>query len=343
VGVNFQAWSLNVKPHLEKHPNERLIDADGKPNDGRLCTTLLLGDSWCAVEAKLREKIETTVANTLDYDYEYSPFSGPHSCYCPRCLADFRDYAKLDRGEELDSEIIRERYEERWVDFMARRAAHIFRKFRETIHQLSPGTKFSVYSGYQTPENPIRYGVNWDYVGELQACDRVGCGYGRPMDAIPRTIGGLNGIPTVFGALIRPYDTKEAVPLVPLTKARLLRRALDSTGGVLIYNRLPLDGRSWRAIAETTRLVATYESLFLTGKRDCLPGYEDARVQVLSDGKRTLVCALNGGSSSLDLRLTLPAEAGSGREFYSGRIVDAGQTVSCPLTTGEAVVFVLSR
>ena len=142
---------------------------------------------------------------------------------------------------------------------------------------------------------------------------------------------------------MRPYDTKETIPQVPMTKARLLRRALDSTGGVLIYGRLPMDGRSWYAIAETTRLVATYEELFMTGKRKALSGCDEVRVQVLTDDKTTLVCALNGGSSSLDLSLPLPADAGSGREFYSGRSVVEGQTVSCTLPAGEAAVFVLGE
>ena len=142
---------------------------------------------------------------------------------------------------------------------------------------------------------------------------------------------------------MRPYDTNETIPPVPMTKARLLRRAIDSTGGVLVYNRLPLDGRSWYAIAETTRLVATYEDLFIAGKRTALPGYDEAQVQLLDDGRTTLLCAMNGGSSNLTLRLPLPAKAGGGREFYSGRSVTAGQTVSCTLPAGDAAAFVLSR
>jgi len=342
MGFNFQAWSLNMKPYLAERPDERLIGHDGQSNDGYLCTTLLLGESWHAVEAKLQEKIKTIRAHTMDYDYEYSPLTGPHSCYCPRCLAEFRDHAELETAEKLDPALIQDKYEQKWVDFMAYRVARIFRKFRDAIHRLAPGTRFSVYSGYQTPENPKRYGVNWDYVGDFQACDRAGCGYGRPADAIPATIDGLKGVPTLFGELSRPYDTRETIPPVPMTKARLLRRAIDSTGGVLIYNRLPLDGRSWRAIAETTRLVATYEDLFMAGKRTALPRCDRANVQVLTDGRTTLVCAMNGGSSVLNLRLPLPAAAGGGREFYTKRSVTAGQTVSCTLPAGEAEVFVLS-
>jgi len=244
---------------------------------------------------------------------------------------------------KLDPEVIRNQYQRQWIDFMAHRVAQMFRKFRDTIHRLSPGTKFSVYSGYQTPENPKRYGVNWSYVGQIEACDRVGCGYGRPVEAISATIDGLNGIPALFGVLMRPYNTKVTAAPVPATKARLLRRALDSTGGVLIYNRLPLDGRSWHAIAETTRLVAAYEDLFIGGTRKPLPDCEEAQVQLLCHQGKTLVCVMNGSSGNLDLRLPLPAEAGGGREFYSGRSVAAGETVPCKLPPGETVVFVLVK
>ena len=341
VGINFQTWSLNMKPYLSEHPDERLVDADGEPDDSHLCMTLLLGDSWHAVEAKVREKIETKRPHTLDYDYEYGPFNGPHSCYCPKCLAAFREYAKLPSEAELTGAIIREKYEEQWVDFMARRVAQMFRKFKDTIHRLAPGTHFSTYSGYGVPENPKQYGVNWKYVGELQACDHVGCGYGRPVDAIPSTIEALNGIPCLFGVLMRPYDTKLTIPQVPMTKARLLRRSLDSTGGVLLYDRLPMDGRSWYAIAETTRLVASYEEVFLNGKRSVLPGCAEGQVTVLSDGKVTLVCAMNGGSKEVTLSLTLPAQAGAGQEFYGGRKVAAGETVTVTLPAGDSAAFVL--
>jgi len=342
-GLNFESWSLNLKPYLTEHPAERLIDKDGKPADGLLCTTLLLSDSWKAVEAKLQEKIEAIHANTLDYDYEYSPYTGPHSCYCPRCLAAFREYAKLPAEAKLDAQAVKGQYEEQWVDFMARRVAQLFRQFKDTIHRLSPGTKFSTYSGYQTPENPKQYGINWKYLGELQACDRVGCGYGRPVEAIPATLAGVAGTPAVFGALMHPYDTRETVPQIPMTKAVLLRRALDATGGVLVYDRLPMDGRSWFALAETTRLVALYEALFLTGKRSALPGCNEAQVQVLSDGTTTLVCAMNGGSNALSLTLSMPPPAGSGQEFYSGRVVAAGAAVPLSLLPGEAAAFVLGR
>jgi hypothetical protein len=219
----------------------------------------------------------------------------------------------------------------------------MFARFRETIHRLSPGTKFSVYSGYQTPDNPEQYGVDWRYVGQLQAVDRAGCGYGRPVEATGATIGALRGIPLLCGALLVPYETDITTPQTPLNTAWLLRTVLDSTGGVLVYDRQTMDGRTWYAVAQVTRLVAKYEEAFLKGKRSALPGLDSAQVQVVSEGQTTLVCAMNESGKQATHTIKLPAEAGSGAEFYSGQRIGAGETVSCVLEPGEAAVYVLRR
>ena len=342
-GMNFQAWSLNMQPYLEEHPDDRLVKTDGTPSDSEVCTSRLLGPAWVAVRERLQEQVDNHHAHTYDYDYEYSPFTGPHSCYCPACLAAFRARAELPNDLELTPQTIKEQYREQWIDFMTWQVAQLFRKFKDTIHELSPGAKFSVYSGYQIPEGIARYGVDWKYVGQLEACDAVGCGYGRPVPGIHDTIEALNGIPAVFGALIHPYSTAELTPQAPFRKARTLRRALDATGGVLIYDRQPMDGRSWYAIGETTRLVAEFEDLFLTGKRTAVEGQDDAVVQALSDGAVTLVCVMNGSSKPTSHSFALPAQAGAGTEYYSGETVSAGQSVEFELPPGETKVYVLRR
>jgi len=245
MGVNFEPWSLNLAPHLKDHPDQRLIGTDGKPNDRLVCLTLLLGEGWHAVRRALDEKLQSVRPDTLDYDYEYSPANGPHSCYCPRCLQAFRDDAKLPAGTKLDPAAIKAQYWTAWVDFMARRVARLFGRFRQTVHELSPATRFSVYSGYQTPDNADRYGVDWRYVGQVKGADRAGCGYGRPVEAIRATVDGLRGIPLVCGALLVPYERDVLRPVLPYTKAWLLRTLIDSTGGLLAYDRLSFDGRTW--------------------------------------------------------------------------------------------------
>ena len=343
TGIGFQSWSLNLAPYLKEHPDQRLVDAKGKVSDQYMCMTELLGGGWGAVRDCLQEKLDTIRPHTLDYDFEYPPFTSQHSCYCDRCLKAFREFAKLSALQTLDGEIIRKQYGAQWVDFMARRVAKMFGLFRQTIHELSPTTEFSTYSGYATPDNAERYGVDWRYVGQERGCDRAGCGYGRPVEAIAATVDALQGIPLLGGLLLTPYERDILTPVTALTKAWLLRTLLDSTGGVLVYERTELDGRSWLAMGETTRLVARYEPVFLKGKHVSLPGLPPAQVEALQHEGTTLVCFMNQSSKPLSLKAVLPREWGSGEGFYSGRKLSAGATVDLTLEPGEAEVVVLRR
>ena len=96
-------------------------------------------------------------------------------------------------------------------------------------------------------------------------------------------------------------------------------------------------------MAETTRLAAEYEGVFLKGKRTTLAGQDPKWVQLVSSGRTTLVCALNYTSKVLPLEFTLPAEAGAGTEFYGEESVQAGAVIERALGPGEAAVYVLTR
>ncbi len=351
LSTNFKPGEVDLADYLKEHPDQRLITSQGQPavrgaghHLDLMCMTLLLGDGWPAVEAALKKRMDQVRPHTVEIDYEYGPYDGPHSCYCPRCLAAFREYAGLAPEVVLDPQIIKQQYGAQWTDFMARRVAQMFAKFKDAVHRHSPGAKFAVYSGYQTPANPEMYGINWQYIGDLQACDKAGAGYGEPEADIYRTVEALQGIPLLAGLLSVPYNTWDTTPPTPITKARVLRHLLASSGGgVLVYDRHSLDGRTWYAIAEVSRLAATYEEVFLKGKPAAMPGQDLTQAQIISADGITLVCAMNQGSKPVAYKLNLPAEAGAGMEFYSGQKVAAGQTVTCTLEPGEVAVYVLSR
>ncbi|MBU1734346.1 MAG: hypothetical protein KJ692_03810 [Verrucomicrobia bacterium] len=383
LSINFASWGMNLAPYLKEHPDERLITFASKTNDTFLCMTLLLGGSWPAVELALKKRMDEVLPGTVDIDYEYGPYDGPHSCYCPRCLAAFREFAKLAPEVTLDPQVIKEKYGVQWTDFMARRVAQMFAKFKATVNGMEvkraapsisheqwpqwasrvvrsiknffagkneltcqttvPRTLFSVYSGYQTPDNPERYGINWQYIGDLQACDRAGAGYGSPEADIARTVEALKGIPLLPGLLLVPYNTASTIPVTPLTRAGVLRLLLAGNGGVLAYERNSFDGRSWYAIDEVSRLAAAFEEVFLKSKRSALTGFNITQAQVISEGRTTLVCVMNLDGKAVEHAIKLPAEAGAGEEFYSGKKVTAGEQVTCSLESGGAAVYVLRR
>ena len=96
-------------------------------------------------------------------------------------------------------------------------------------------------------------------------------------------------------------------------------------------------------MAETTRLVAQYEDVFLNGKRTELLDQNPTQVQVVSHDHATLICVMNQTSKPSTHKFTLPPTAGPGIEFYSEKSVEAGASVEIVLEPGEAAVYVLSK
>ena len=118
--LSFQSWSIDVREHLEQHPEDRLTDRQGKPSSTLMCMTQLLGKGWSTADQQIANELEESGADIAQYDYEFPPMSGPHSCYCERCLAAFRAHGKLPADVTLTPETIQADYADAWVDFMAR-------------------------------------------------------------------------------------------------------------------------------------------------------------------------------------------------------------------------------
>ncbi len=330
--IHFLGGSLSMGPHLREHPEQRLILSNGNASDALVCTSALLAEAWPAVEQLLTGQIRRYRPSAVVYDYEYPPLGkeAVHSCYCPRCIDTFRAHAGFSEEQELNAATISSSYAPQWTDFMALQCARLFRKLKEGTHAAAPGTVFEVYSGYQTPDNPKLYGVDWRYVGQLRAADRATMGYGRPIAAIEATHAALEGIPALFGEILHPFVLRDTTPVQPTTAAAQLRRLIDSRHGVLLYELGGMDGRSWSAVAETTRLAAAHEALFIEGERHLIPGVE-AHGALLSGKEGTLYCLMNSGLEELRVTFTLP---GDGVEFYTGERFHG--EVSLTLQPGES-------
>jgi len=326
------------------HPEDALVDKNGKVSTQYMCTTQLLGERWPLFEKSIEGVARDSGASAIDYDYEYPPFNPPHACFCDRCLAAFRAFSKIDPAVQLTPAVVQKEYSSKWVDFMAYRTAILLKKTKDAVHAGNPKVLFTSYSGYYDAKDnttKTRYGIDWNLVGEMQSVDRVGMGYGRPAQSIKDSIAALRGIPLVLGELLVPYDKYSRQPVAPLQRATLLRRALDATAGVLIYTRNSMDGRSWQAVAELTRLTADYEDVFLNKTLQDIPGQDSASVQIAKGAGKTLLCAMNfSRSKESTFTLQIPDDLGAGKEYYSGEEVQGGQTVQVKLAPGDAKVFV---
>lgn len=342
-GINFEPWSINMEPYLEQQPDAALVNMEGETSDRYVCTTEILNGASGFITDRIHEIVADSQADVVDWDYESAPMSSYIACFCPECLAKFREYAEIPADTELDGQIIRENYREEWIDWMTLRMAQVAKLFQNAAHTADPPAKFSAYSAYQSPDTRWRYGVNWQYIGDLEAVDIAACGYGRDWEAIVATHEALGGIPLVCGKIMKPYDRNSNDVPVPATKAILLRRLIDSTGGILVYDRMPIEGRTWQASAEVTRFAAEYEEVIRHGEFPEIDGipWGAGWVGVRSHEKTMLIAVMNTTSQEKSYTLPLP-DAQEGIEFYSQQEVTPGEEISVTLEPGDARVYVLT-
>ena len=303
-----------------------------------------MSHGWNDVARALREKIAARRPQVVDWDYESPPLESYLSCYCPRCLEAFRQHAGLPAAAELSPEKIRECHWEPWIDFMTTRNAEVAARFCQVARES--GAVFSMYSGYQSRDTRHRYGVDWRKIGRAGAADHVGCGYGRNRELIDATSEALQGIPLTVGILMHPYDRNLRLPVLPLSKARVLRAAADATGGILVYDRMPLAGRSWWALAEVSRLVGAYEDLFLQGTAAAdlvaIEAAEEADCAVKRHADTALVLLMNPRRTDKTYRIAWKSDrVQEVVRYYGGASLDPAAPAEITLSPGDAEALVL--
>lgn len=345
LSVNFESWSINMRPWLEENPAMALIDRSGELSNSYVCTSAMLNEARPFMQSTLQTMVEERRPNWVDWDYESNVMTSYLSCFCTRCLDEFREYAGIGGDVTLDGEIIEREHPEPWMRFMNLRMAQVALQMKETVNGADPPTPLQIYSGYQSADTMWRYGVDWSIIGELNACDIAACGYGRNWERISATHEALAGIPLVLGRLMRPYDRNSTEEVVPLTRAVLLRRLMDCTGGILVYDRPPLEGRSWHASAEVSRLAAAHGEVFAQGEFIQVNGvpFEQDWIGGRSHGDEMIVALMNTTSANRTLKITLPEGYTTCIEFFSDEPATGGAEMSLELAPGDARAWVLRR
>ncbi len=345
MAINFEPWSISMKPWLEQHPDDALIDNKGEQSDKYVCTSILLDAASSYIKNDLGEEVAASRADYVTWDFESGVTTGYLSCYCPRCLAAFREFAEIGAEVELSPDTIESDYLPQWTDFMDLRMAKLAKVFKAAVNSADPPAQFMIYSGYHSEDTKWRYGVDWKLIGDLEATDIALCGYGRDYEWVRATVEALQGIPLVCGKLMHPYDRDSDDILVPLTKAVLLRRLFDSTGGILVYDRMPMAGRSWQASAEASRLAAAYEEVFIKGAFVEVPGVPASAdwLGARKHGNTLLIALMNITNEEKTYSFALPEGYANAVEFYTGDAVSAGDKLQLKLAPGAALVYVLTE
>ncbi len=342
---HFWLGGKRLKNVIKEHPEYLQVDFDGNRSQTYLSPAYLLDEAWPYFEEHLRETVLRYKPETLLYDIETNPWTGYFASYDERSLREFAEFAQV-AAAGLTPQVIKEHHSEKWLAFAAQRCAQVCRKTKDAIHNILPGTELLVYSGYQSPDTLASLSVDWARIAALDAVDAACCGYGRNPKNLNATRKALGDIPLVTGALLSPYVVSEDRPLNYYSKAGLLRRLIDGTGGVLLYERLSFDGRCYEAVAEVSRLSADYEEIFLHGK--LLEHWGDFGEAVMGDSAvlehngKHLIAIMNEHGQPGTYRFKLP-ETGftKGTEYYSGQRVVPGQPIELQLEPGGVAAYVL--
>ncbi|OGV81211.1 MAG: hypothetical protein A3K19_22500 [Lentisphaerae bacterium RIFOXYB12_FULL_65_16] len=357
--ITFNTWDVDCRPWLEKHPEDAMLGIDGKlrfdPVDARrnlISPALLLRDTpaWAFVEQAVVDWVKARGIQHVCWDYEYSVWDDksaptPVAGFGPQDVADFRDFAKLPPEAELTPQSIREKHAEVWVRFMNRRMADLAVRLGAAVRKADPKAIFSVYSGYQSDETRSVYGVDWTLLaGRI---DLALCGYGRPGQELRETLEVLGSTPLMAGDCIMPHDPPSRDFPTCISKATLLRRAVDGTAGILVWWFPTLDGRTFFASAEISRLVAEHEDLFVTHQRDdslvAATGIPSDDVIVFTDGKKRLVLLLNERNQALKVTVVNQNLTPDLRvwDYFAAQDLGNAQAVTTDVAAHDVRVFVI--
>ena len=156
------------------------------------------------------------------------------------------------------------------------------------------------------------------------------CGYGRNEKDLHATQEASRVSRLVTGELVLPDDISQNTAPGWIQKATLLRRCCDATGGYLVFAYASLDGRSFLAMAEVSRILRRYEPFFMTGRRRpealTVSGLGAEEYEVLDDATgNSLVALMNGKKENRDFAFEIPIP--EGKKLYDAD----GNAVACPV------------
>ena len=188
-----------------------------------------------------------------------------------------------------------------------------------------------MYSDYATPDCAKTYGLDWKYI--RSAADEVYCGYGRDVNIIRKTRELVSPSKMVFG-LLTNYGSST------YHRSQILRRILDSRGGVLLWYERGAGVMELQEIAAVTKVVSQCEKAIIEGK-DTAPA--NLKHNAIGDtvvtrklGKDNYVFILNEENVTGRVRITFPAPA---KDLTTGKIYPAGKRLSLKIPAMKFAAF----
>jgi hypothetical protein len=269
----------------------------------------------------------TPAASVLFLDYEahawrpaISGGTEASTCFCDLCKARFRERAGIGKDVELSNQHIYDDRYQQWADFHDWQVTEIQQQMKVVANNLGLRSLIYSWSGFMPFWSNIGGKTDIAFIGSpgnnvasgrLQKGIDEEAQFLRITQAVPQVIGQR------FSYLGVIEDKDSWMQLNALSddgfvqakswKSQILRIVAAFGGGVDLQNAGECVAGMLYWIGEATRIIATYEDLFLDGERaDHLATSEQIAypdLLVLRKGRRRLVLLFNEGDAAMSVTL----------------------------------------
>lgn len=269
----------------------------------------------------------TPAASVLFMDYEAHAWrptgsggTGASTCFCETCKKRFRERAGIATDVKLSNQHIHDEWYQQWADFHDWQVTEIQRQIKAVANNLGLRSLIYSWSGFMPFWANIGGKTDIAFIGSpgnnvasgrLQKGIDEEAQFLRTTQAVPQVIGqrfsylGVNEDKNGWMQLNALSD--DGFVQAKSWKSQILRIVAAFGGGVDLQNAGECVAGMPYWIGEATRIIATYEELFLHGERADHLAVSDQLafpdILVLRKGERRLVLLFN--ETEADRRVTL--------------------------------------
>jgi hypothetical protein len=338
----------DAEEYLKKCPQHALVRYDGKKINNELSFTHLFDNENNKEYMDMVEKHISRIAKSCDwivYDIEKSTVGKNSYGYSEEDLKAFRKFAKIDK-KVTRKDVQSAKYAKKWKDYQCRQWAKRVELVSRIVKKANPDCIFDVYSGYQS--DPPHYCIDWRYVAPY--IDYAECGYGRNIGAVKATMQAISPKKLITGARFRCFLGNYGSDLSNIHNI-FFRRITDGNGGLMLFYSPLVDGRFWKALGDTSRLISDYEPFFLSHTRDeslvkIISGFTKDDLAVLKNAKdERLIFLFNNGGETKEFRFKNLKLIPNAKifDYYENKNLGNPENMNIKIKGGSAKVIVYTK
>jgi len=352
-------WFWWNEEYLEAHPDHAAVTFDGEADERMICPEIMSSpdtDAIAGLMASITEHVREGRYVGTWWDLE-----GPGSfrvCFCPRCLAAFREFADIPADEELTPLKIQTAYADRWLDFACEQSARVSARMKSYAAEHGVDWKLAVYCAVQNEHTRRAYRVDWTSLVPVidvatPSFYSVGAGdlattFTEGTMRFVELVRGIKDIP-VWNTLSVGHDRgSHYIADGRITRMQIIKSVAYGADGTAQWWWGPTDGRHYHAYADASRTLAPIEDFFAEGgiapellSGEVAPGTTRVAWQ---NGDELLVMLFNDTSGgAIEAAATVPEGYTIARQDAEGGINLAGATLRAEVEPLNCRWVVLSR